>query len=148
MLARTRFALLLAALAGLALTAPAHADDFAATTTRIVVPFAPGGGTDIISRTLAQEMQKNLGGTVIVENKPGAGGMIGAQAVATAPPDGYTILLGNTTEMVVSPYIVKSATYETQRDFRPVAIAGYLPQLLVADRQPLRVALGHGAAIT
>src|ERR1700744_5095606 len=61
---------------------------------KIVVPFAPGGGTDVIARTLAQEMAKNLGVNVIVENKPGAGTIIGTQAVAVSAPDGYTLLMG------------------------------------------------------
>src|SRR5471032_1981381 len=61
---------------------------------RIVVPFAPGCGTDVIARTLAQEMAKDLGATVIIENKPGAGTIIGTQAVATSEPDGYTLLMG------------------------------------------------------
>jgi len=61
---------------------------------KIVVPFAPGGGTDVIARTLAQEMAKDLGQSVIIENKPGAGTIIGTQAVATSEPDGYTLLMG------------------------------------------------------
>src|SRR4051812_11633338 len=61
---------------------------------RIVVPFAPGGGSDVIARTLAQEMAKDLGATIIVENKPGAGTIIGTQAVAASEADGYTLLLG------------------------------------------------------
>ena len=92
-------------------------------------------------------MRKDLGVSVVVENKPGAGGMIGAQAVASAPPDGYTVLVGNTTEMVVSPYLVKSATYETQRDFRPVALAGYLPQLLVANPSVKATTIGEFIAL-
>jgi tripartite-type tricarboxylate transporter receptor subunit TctC len=99
---------------------------------RLVVPYAPGGAGDVIARIVSQQLSKDLNVSVIVDNKPGAGGMIGAQIVATAPADGYTVLLGNTTEMVVGPYIVKAPTYETQRDFRPVALAGYLPQLLIA----------------
>lgn len=100
---------------------------------KLVVPYGPGGAGDVIARIVGPELSRDLGVPVVVENKPGGNGMIGAHAVATAPPDGYTVLLGNTTEMVVSPYIVKSATYETERDFRPVALAGYLPQLLVAN---------------
>src|SRR5215216_2698173 len=61
---------------------------------RIVVPFAPGGGTDVIARALAQEMAKDLGASVIIENKPGAGTIIGTQAVAISEPDGYTLLMG------------------------------------------------------
>ena len=100
---------------------------------KLVVPYAPGGAGDVIARIVGVQLANSLGVSVVVENKPGGGGMIGANAVASAPPDGYTVLLGNTTEMVVSPYLVKSASYETQRDFRPVALAGYLPQLLVAN---------------
>ena len=100
---------------------------------KIVVPYGPGGAGDVIARVVSEQLGHSLGVSVVVENKPGAGGMIGAQAVASARPDGYTVLLGNTTEMVVGPYLVKSASYETQRDFRAVALAGYLPQLLVAN---------------
>lgn len=100
---------------------------------RLIVPYAPGGAGDVIARIVSQRLANDFAPSVIVENRPGGAGMIGAMAVATAAPDGYTILLGNTTEMVVSPYLVKSATYETQRDFRPVAFAGFLPQLLVAN---------------
>jgi len=117
----------------LAFVAAAGAQSYPSRTIKLVVPYAPGGAGDVIARIVSDRLGKELGTTVVVENKPGAGGMIGAQAVASAPPDGYTILLGNTTEMVVGPYLVKSAAYETQRDFRPVALAGYLPQLLVAN---------------
>jgi tripartite-type tricarboxylate transporter receptor subunit TctC len=111
----------------------ADAQPFPSRTIKLIVPYAPGGAGDVIARIVSQPLSASLGQTVVIENKPGAGGMIGAMAVASAPPDGYTVLLGNTTEMVVSPYIVKSASYETQRDFRPVALAGYLPQLLIAN---------------
>jgi tripartite-type tricarboxylate transporter receptor subunit TctC len=116
----------------LAFAAAVCAQPYPSRPIKLVVPYAPGGAGDVIARIVSDRLGK-LGATVVVENKPGAGGMIGAQAVASAPPDGYTILLGNTTEMVVGPYLVKSATYETQRDFRAVALAGYLPQLLVAN---------------
>ena len=99
---------------------------------KVIVPYGPGGAGDVIARIVSEQLTKEFGVSIVVENKPGAGGMLGAQAVASARPDGYTVLLGNTTEMVVSPYLVKSASYETQRDFRGVAMAGYLPQLLVA----------------
>jgi tripartite-type tricarboxylate transporter receptor subunit TctC len=110
-----------------------EAQPYPSRTIKLVVPYAPGGAGDVIARIVSIQLAKDLGVSVVVENKPGGGGIIGAQAVASAPPDGYTVLLGNTTEMVVSPYLVKSASYETQRDFRPVALAGYLPQLLVAN---------------
>jgi tripartite-type tricarboxylate transporter receptor subunit TctC len=110
-----------------------HAQPYPSRPVKLVVPYGPGGAGDVIARVVSEPLAQSLGVSVVVENKPGAGGMIGAQAVASARPDGYTVLLGNTTEMVVGPYLVASASYETQRDFRAVALAGYLPQLLVAD---------------
>src|SRR3981189_3130167 len=88
---------------------------------RIVVPFAPGGGTDVIARTLAQEMAKDLGATVIIENKPGAGTIIGTQAVATSEPDGYTLLMG-TFANAVNPSLNAKLPYDRHRDFAPVAL--------------------------
>ena len=130
MLARTCLALVLA---GLALTAaPARADDFAATPTRIVVPFAPGGGTDIISRTLAQEMGKNLGGTVIVENKPGAGTIIGTEYVAKAQPDGHTVVMA-TFAHAVNPSLRAKMPYDTDKDFAPVALVARSFNIVVVN---------------
>ena len=119
--ARILFALVVAVLAAFALPAASRADDFAATTTRIVVPFAPGGGTDIISRTLAQEMGKTLGGTVIVENKPGAGTIIGTEYVAKAQADGHTLVMA-TFAHAVNPSLRAKLPYDTDKDFAPVAM--------------------------
>ena len=88
---------------------------------RIVVPFAPGGGTDLIARTLAQEMAKDLGATMIIENKPGAGTIIGTQAVATSEPDGYTLLMG-TFANAVNPSLNSKLPYDAHKDFAPVAL--------------------------
>src|SRR5712664_978737 len=88
---------------------------------RIVVPFAPGGGTDVIARTLAQEMAKDLGATVIIENKPGAGTIIGTQAVATSEPDGYTLLMG-TFANAVNPSLNSKLPFDPHRDFAAVAL--------------------------
>jgi tripartite-type tricarboxylate transporter receptor subunit TctC len=90
-------------------------------TIRIVVPLAPGGGTDLISRTLAQEMAKDLGASVIIENKPGAGTIIGSQAVATSEPDGYTLLMG-TFANAVNPSLNVKLPYDPHKDFAPVAL--------------------------
>ena len=87
-----------------------EAQPYPSRTIKLVVPYAPGGAGDVIARIVSIQLAKDLGVSVVVENKPGGGGIIGAQAVASAPPDGYTVLLGNTTEMVVSPYLVKSAS--------------------------------------
>src|SRR5262245_50027180 len=86
---------------------------------KIVVPFAPGGGTDAIARVLAQEMAKDLGASIIVENKPGASTIIGAQAVATAEGDGYTLLMG-TFAHAVNPSLNAKLPFDSNKDFAPV----------------------------
>jgi tripartite-type tricarboxylate transporter receptor subunit TctC len=88
---------------------------------RIVVPFAPGGGTDVIARSLAQEMAKDLGATIIVENKPGAGTIIGTQTVAASEPDGYTLLMA-TFANAVNPSLNAKLPYDPHKDFAAVAL--------------------------
>jgi len=88
---------------------------------RIVVPFAPGGGTDVIARTLAQEMAKDLGVSVIIENKPGAGTIIGTQAVSASEPDGYTLLMA-TFSHAVNISLSAKLPYDPHRDFAAVAL--------------------------
>jgi tripartite-type tricarboxylate transporter receptor subunit TctC len=113
------------ALAGLALLSVLANDKASAAypdrIIRIVVPLAPGGGTDLIARTLAQEMAKDLGASVIIENKPGAGTIIGTQAVAASEPDGYTLLMG-TFANAVNPGLNSKLPYDPHRDFAPVAL--------------------------
>lgn len=99
---------------------------------RIVVPFAPGGGTDVIARTLAQEMSKDLGGSIIIENKPGAGTIVGTQAVAGSEPDGYTILMG-TFANAVNPSLYAKLPYDAQRDFAPVALVARSFNIVVVN---------------
>jgi tripartite-type tricarboxylate transporter receptor subunit TctC len=88
---------------------------------KIVVPFAPGGGTDVVARTLAQEMARDLGVSVIIENKPGAGTIIGTQAVAASEADGYTLLMG-TFANAVNPGLYAKLPYDQHRDLGPVAL--------------------------
>jgi tripartite-type tricarboxylate transporter receptor subunit TctC len=83
---------------------------------KIVVPFAPGGGTDVVARTLAQEMAKELGASVIIENKPGAGTILGTQTVAASAPDGYTLLMG-TFANAVNPSLNAKLPYDADKDF-------------------------------
>jgi tripartite-type tricarboxylate transporter receptor subunit TctC len=105
---------------------------------RIVVPLAPGGGTDLIARTLAQEMARDLGASVIIENKPGAGTIIGTQAVATSEPDGYTLLMG-TFANAVNPGLNSKLPYDPHRDFAPVAlIARSFNVVVVNPNSPIR----------
>lgn len=119
---RTRFThALLVMLACLALPGAATGSEFASKITRIVVPFAAGGGTDIISRTLAQELAKENGGTVIVENRPGAGTILGTEYVAKSDPDGHTLLMA-TFAHAVNPSLRPKLPYDTEKDFAPVAL--------------------------
>jgi tripartite-type tricarboxylate transporter receptor subunit TctC len=99
---------------------------------KIVVPFAPGGGTDVVARTLAQEMSKDLGVTVIIENKPGAGTIIGTQAVATAAPDGYTLLMG-TFANAVNPGLYAKLPYDQHRDLTAVALVARSFSIVVVN---------------
>src|SRR6201987_5438575 len=99
---------------------------------KIVVPFAPGGGTDVVARTLALEMGKELGATVIVENKPGAGTIIGTQAVATSAADGYTLLMG-TFANAVNPSLYPKLSYDQHRDFAPVALVARSFNIVVVN---------------
>ena len=104
---------------------------------KIVVPFAPGGGTDVVARTLAQEMAKNLGVNVLIENKPGAGTIIGTQAVAVSEPDGYTLLMG-TFANAVNPSLNARLPYDPQKDFAAVAlIARSFNVVVVSPKSPI-----------
>ena len=112
---------LFAMLAVVAQLNTAVAADFASQTTKIVVPFSPGGGTDVISRTLAQEMSTKIGGTIIIENKPGAGTIIGTDYVAKAAPDGHTLVM-ETFANAVNPSLRENLPYNAEEDFAPVAL--------------------------
>jgi tripartite-type tricarboxylate transporter receptor subunit TctC len=99
---------------------------------RIVVPFAPGGGTDVVARTLAHEMEKDLGISIIIENRPGAGTIVGTQAVAASRPDGYTLLLG-TFANAVNPSLNAQLPYDQHRDFAAVALVARSFNLVVVN---------------
>ena len=121
---------------GVAMNAAAAA--FPERMVKIVVPFAPGGGTDVVARTLAQEMTRDLGVSVIIENKPGAGTIIGTQAVATSDPDGYTVLMG-TFANAVNPSLQAKLPYDHDRDLAPVAlIARSFNIVVVNPKSPYR----------
>jgi tripartite-type tricarboxylate transporter receptor subunit TctC len=94
---------------------------------RLVVPFAPGGVNDIIGRKYAQEMSRVLGQNVIVENKAGASGAIGSADVARAKPDGYSLLIANTTTHVINPIAMSNLPYDALKDFAPVALITVVP---------------------
>ena len=106
---------------------------------RIVVGFAPGGGTDILSRVIAQKLSTMWNTTVIVENKAGAAGMIAADYVAKQPSDGSTLLMAHINSHAIAPALTPKMTYSVERDFTPIVLVGVTPNLLICnDQQPAR----------
>jgi tripartite-type tricarboxylate transporter receptor subunit TctC len=122
----TRTVLLLAGMTPLA----AASQTYPVKPIRVIVPYAAGGATDLTARLVGQKMQASVKQNVIVENRPGAGGVIGADTVAKAPPDGYTVLIGVPAEMAILQHLQK-LPYNTQRDFAPVSLAAVTPLILV-----------------
>jgi tripartite-type tricarboxylate transporter receptor subunit TctC len=108
-----------------------HAQTYPTKTVRIIVGLAPGGTTDVFTRTLAQRLTEAWGQTVIVENRPGASGMIGADAVAKSAPDGYTLLVSPQTSLAVAPALYGKAPYDTAKDFAPVSLLGSTPLVMI-----------------
>ena len=109
----------------------AHAQVYPAKPVRILVGFAPGGSTDLTARIFAQELNKLWNLQVVVDNRPGASGLIGAELAAKAPPDGYTWLVSPQTSIVVAPLLFKKLGFDPIKDFAPIAVIGSTPQLLV-----------------
>lgn len=125
------FTSLIAAL--IASAAPAMgAEQYPSRPIRLVAPFAPGGGTDISARILAEGLSPVLGQTVVVDNRPGAGSILGTEIVAKATPDGYTLLLGNIS-MAFNAALYKKLPFDAQRDFIPVSLVTDQPNILVAN---------------
>lgn len=120
-------AALLIAVAGAAL--PASAQPFPSKTVHLIVAYAPGGTGDVVARIIADKLGAALGQTVVVENRAGASGAIGATAVLNAAPDGHTLLVGQTAEIVVNQYWIKGLTYDP-KDLAPVALATVVPLAL------------------
>ncbi len=116
----------------LSFAATAYAQNYPTKPVRIVVGFAPGGSTDLTARLYAQELNRLWNTQVIVDNRPGASGMIGAEVAAKAAPDGYTLLVSPQTSIVVAPLIFKKVNYDPIKDFAPISVIGSTPQLLVA----------------
>ncbi len=133
MIARPAQRLALAALSAFALLAGgAAAQPYPSRPVRVIVPFAPGGATDIIARLVAQKLADRLGQSVVVENKPGAGTTIGNAEVAKAKPDGYTLLFAPT-PFVISQVVYPTLPYDPQKDFAPVSLLAVSPFILVVN---------------
>ena len=116
-----------------ALPAPVFAKDFPSRNITIIVPQPPGGGTDIISRVIGQQLSQQLGVPVVIENRAGAGTVVGTEAAAKAEPDGYTLLAGLTANMAVNPSLFKHLGYDPIRDFTPVGMMAEFPFVLVVS---------------
>ena len=123
----------LLAAAALAATGALAQSSFPSRTVTLTVGFAPGGGTDTAARIVAQKLAQNIGQSVVVENRAGAGGNIAAQHIATAPPDGYTISLSSVGPLTVSPSLYKSLPYDPKRDIAPVTMGVVFPNVFVIN---------------
>ena len=109
----------------------AGADDYPTRPITLIVPFPPGGSTTVMARNVADKMSATLGQPVVVENRGGAGGTIGTRSVAKAAPDGYTILLSYTATMAIAPSMNVNAGYDPRKDFVPIGMIGFAPNVLV-----------------
>ena len=107
------------------------AQEYPARPIRMIIPYPPGGGTDFFARTLGAKLTEAFGQQVVMENRPGAAGVIGADAVAKAAPDGYTIFIGQASNLAINPHLMAKLLYDPVRDFSPVSLVGGSPSLLV-----------------
>ena len=135
---RASLALALSLLSATMLGAPAQAQDYPDRTVTLVVPFPAGGSTDLVARVIAQKMSDMLGQQVIVQNVGGAGGNIGAAAVARAEPDGYTILMGTVATHALNPLISRRSPTTPVKDFAPVSLLVVVPNVLVVNPRTSR----------
>ena len=136
---RSRFLQALAIALGAAALPTAWAQGYPTKPIRLVVPFPAAGATDLFARTLSQKMGEKLGTTIVIDNKPGAGGAIGSDLAAKAPADGYTLLLATTSTHSIGPAINPRLPYDTVRDFTPIAHVGDAPSImLVPNSSPAK----------
>jgi tripartite-type tricarboxylate transporter receptor subunit TctC len=134
MMMRRRAALALAlALPGA--SGAAWAADYPAKPVKIVVPYAPGGGADSVARIVAKKVSENVGQAIVIENKGGAGAILGTDQVAKAEPDGYTLLLGQSGPISINPAVYKSLPYDPVKDFAPITMTTAYPYVLVVNSE-------------
>ena len=113
------------------LTGNVHAQPYPAKPIHLIVPFTPGGTTDIMARTLGQKWTEAWGRQVIIDNRPGAGGTVGVEAAAKSPPDGYTVLVGHIGTLAVNPALYPKLPYDPLKSFTPVMQISIVPSVLV-----------------
>ena len=114
-------------------TLPTRAQDYPARNITLVVPYAAGGGLDVFARIIGPRLAQRLGKAIIIENKPGAGTVLGARYAAKAEPDGYTLMLGTSTPLAIAVSLHKDLGYDPARDFIPVALVANAPFVLIVD---------------
>jgi tripartite-type tricarboxylate transporter receptor subunit TctC len=135
------------AAAALAVAGAAGGQTFPSRPVTLTVGFAPGGGTDTAARIIAQKLSENLGQSVVVENKAGAGGNIAAQHIVAAPPDGYTIHLTSVGPMAVAPHLVKDLPYDPKRDIAPITMGVVFPNVIIVNSGVPAKTLGEFVAL-
>ncbi len=128
----SRRAILISAAMLLSLTVAGHAQQYPSGPVKLTVGFAPGGGNDILARILAEKLQETFGKSFVVENRPGASGVIAVDAVKRAAPDGLNLLVGPSSAMTVNPVLLKSISYDPVKDFAPIATIGVFPLIVAA----------------
>src|ERR1043165_4346264 len=130
---KARLLAFLTAVASLALVSPGPAPNYPARPITFIVPFAPGGPADVLGRLIGQKMSEDLGQQVIIDNRSGANTIVGAQFVARAQPDGYTIMLAIDGTLVMNPFLYSKLSYDPFKDFEPVAKVADIPSVLEAN---------------
>lgn len=123
----------LAVLATIAASPPAMAQDYPTKPIRLIVPYPPGGGTDLVSRVLAQTITANAKWSFVIENKPGAGGAIGVEQAVRAAADGYTIVMGQTSNLALAPSLNRKLPYDPVKDLQPITLVASGPLVLVVS---------------
>jgi len=118
-------------LLALLFTGTAYGQTYPTKPIRLVVPFAPGGSSSIVARSVAAEMEKGLGQPIVIENKGGGGGNLAMHEVARADPDGYTLIIGHVGSLAMTPYITPNLGYEVNKDFAPVSLLAKVPNIFV-----------------
>jgi tripartite-type tricarboxylate transporter receptor subunit TctC len=117
------------------LATPAVADDYPSRSIRLVVPYAPGGGADSVARIVARRVSESIGQPIVVENRGGAGAILGTDLVAKAAPDGYTLLLGQSGPISINPAVYKTLPYDPVKDFAPITMTTAYPYILVVNSE-------------